>query len=89
MEHHENNDHSECSICYEPLVNDTFILPCNHIFHTTCMNRWIQESNTCPYCRLDLNIRSTQPQPQRNQETITNNFNYINYIYNYNHIIIY
>uniref|UniRef100_A0A6C0HW70 RING-type domain-containing protein n=1 Tax=viral metagenome TaxID=1070528 RepID=A0A6C0HW70_9ZZZZ len=47
---------NECSICYEPLINNTIILPCNHTFHNQCMNLWTQtNTNTCPYCRHNLN----------------------------------
>lgn len=44
----------ECIICIEDYnTNDTIrILGCNHIFHTKCIETWIQySSNTqCPIC---------------------------------------
>jgi|GEM_PF-5919147 len=45
-----------CSICLEPQENDPIkILPCNHIFHTACVNRWTEEGNlTCPLCRTPV-----------------------------------
>ncbi len=47
---------NDCSICYNELSFDTITLPCNHIFHNECMNRWIElNNNTCPYCRYNLN----------------------------------
>ena len=47
---------NDCVICYYELTNDTIKLPCNHIFHNECMNRWKQlNNNTCPYCRYNLN----------------------------------
>lgn len=30
------------------------ILPCNHIFHTSCLRSWFQRHQTCPTCRLDI-----------------------------------
>lgn len=33
-------------------------LPCNHIFHTSCLRSWFQRHQTCPTCRLDI-LRST------------------------------
>lgn len=29
-------------------------LPCNHIFHTTCLRSWFQRQQTCPTCRLNI-----------------------------------
>lgn len=41
----------ECSICFEPLLNDqkTVTTPCDHIFHVVCY-RNIRD-NKCPLCR--------------------------------------
>ena len=37
----EQNQEEVCSICLEPLTNDnTVVLPCNHGFHTNCINDW-------------------------------------------------
>jgi hypothetical protein len=49
-----------CSICYDIIDNDICITPCDHIFHTECVKKWldIQEGNgqlqTCPLCRNEL-----------------------------------
>lgn len=48
-----------CSICIMPIVaNETVSpLPCAHLFHTTCIVRWLLHgdgSTTCPNCRLPL-----------------------------------
>lgn len=29
-------------------------MPCNHIFHTSCLRSWFQRHQTCPTCRLDI-----------------------------------
>lgn len=46
----------DCSICLNSFSNDDNItcLPCNHYYHTTCINEWFKRSNTCPKCRIDL-----------------------------------
>ena len=36
-------------------------LPCNHIFHISCLRSWFQRQQTCPTCRLDV----LQPQQPR------------------------
>ena len=48
-------------------------LPCNHIFHTSCLRSWFQRQHTCPTCRMDvlhntaLRGRPGQPAPPPNQ----------------------
>ena len=43
---------SDCNICFEKLVlKETQILHCNHEFHDDCIEKWLEENNTCPYCR--------------------------------------
>jgi len=41
-------------------------LPCNHIFHATCLRSWFQRQQTCPTCRLEVLRAPGQPnvQPQ-------------------------
>lgn len=50
------DDNTEtCSICINNYIVDEGIkiLPCNHFFHTDCIDSWFQISNgqTCPLCR--------------------------------------
>ena len=41
-----------CGICFEKLVfKQTQILHCEHEFHNDCIEKWLEENNTCPYCR--------------------------------------
>lgn len=43
-----------CSICLSDIDNyqsDTKSLSCGHKYHTVCINRWLENNNTCPYCR--------------------------------------
>ena len=42
----------DCSICCENLISGhTQELHCGHLFHHECIERWIEESHTCPICR--------------------------------------
>lgn len=45
--------HIDCSICLEPLKLGFFkrTLECRHTFHKTCIDNWLTENNSCPYCR--------------------------------------
>ncbi|KAI3414965.1 RING-type domain-containing protein [Psidium guajava] len=47
---------AECAICREDLVmNDEMQeLPCKHTFHPPCLKPWLDEHNSCPICRHEL-----------------------------------
>ena len=48
----------DCVICasgYEEGEEKVaLVLLCGHYFHWSCMTRWMQESQTCPYCRTSV-----------------------------------
>lgn len=46
----ENNN---CCICYASYCGDNRAvkLRCDHIFHRSCIDRWLNTSTTCPLCR--------------------------------------
>ncbi|XP_065339584.1 E3 ubiquitin-protein ligase synoviolin A [Cloeon dipterum] len=60
-----------CIICREEMVTASKKLPCNHIFHTSCLRSWFQRQQTCPTCRL--NILQTPPVTQQQQQAANNN----------------
>ncbi|KAK9496875.1 hypothetical protein O3M35_012902 [Rhynocoris fuscipes] len=43
-----------CIICREEMRSGAKKLPCNHIFHTSCLRSWFQRQQTCPTCRLNI-----------------------------------
>lgn len=49
-----------CIICREEMVTSAKRLPCNHIFHTSCLRSWFQRQQTCPTCRMDV-LRASLP----------------------------
>ncbi len=52
---HVHTDMPECSICYGKInKNDYYISDCNHTFHSSCIDTWLERDNTCPLCRTDL-----------------------------------
>jgi len=42
-----------CSICLKSVQNvkSIFQLPCKHVFHFSCIDKWSYISTTCPLCR--------------------------------------
>lgn len=52
-----------CSICLEEYqCNDSLLqLPCQHIHHTACMERWVKRGNgSCPDCRAKVMCGTTK-----------------------------
>ncbi|KAJ2802827.1 hypothetical protein H4R20_003128 [Coemansia guatemalensis] len=47
-----------CSICLGDIVRGerlVRLMPCNHQFHSDCVNRWLtQKSTLCPLCKADV-----------------------------------
>eukprot|EP00095_Tigriopus_kingsejongensis_P003978 maker-scaffold310_size212938-snap-gene-1.19 protein:Tk03978 transcript:maker-scaffold310_size212938-snap-gene-1.19-mRNA-1 annotation:"GG11831" len=50
------NTDNVCIICREEMTANSLTkkLPCNHIFHTSCLRSWFQRQQTCPTCRLNI-----------------------------------
>ena len=45
-----------CVICLEDFKNGekATVLPCIHMFHTSCIQNWLKSQNTCPICKFSL-----------------------------------
>lgn len=54
--YHKNNKRPpppllECSICMNEITeNEMVTTPCKHVFHTKCLEKWKDRSNTAPTC---------------------------------------
>ena len=44
----------ECSICLLQIIGDQRTTACGHCFHNACLDRWLNQSETCPLCRAAL-----------------------------------
>lgn len=40
-----------CSICLDVLKDNLKTLPCQHVFHESCIKVWLYDNDTCPICR--------------------------------------
>lgn len=60
----EDNDRDVCCICILPFQVDEKIklMPCNrkHIFHQTCIDKWLSHHKACPTCRKEINKKLIQ-----------------------------
>jgi len=52
----EGEDDPVCSICLGCFTDgeDCRMLPCLHVFHTTCIDQWLGVSGECPLCKRDV-----------------------------------
>lgn len=57
----------ECSICLGQLEENDLVrrLTCRHYFHSSCIDRWLEDHRTCPLCKHDLtsNLVSDETNP--------------------------
>ncbi|MBA0762272.1 hypothetical protein Gotri_011912 [Gossypium trilobum] len=46
----------DCMICLEELKVgfEASRLPCSHVFHGDCMEKWLKQSHYCPICRFEM-----------------------------------
>ena len=40
-----------CHICMEELIDKKAVIDCKHYFCLTCIQKWAEIENTCPYCK--------------------------------------
>lgn len=54
---------AQCPVCQELFMpgSDCFMtaLPCGHVFHKKCVERWFSASLTCPQCRVIVKRSTT------------------------------
>lgn len=44
----------ECSICLTSTNKPKCITNCGHLFHISCLKKWLKVNHTCPICRNPL-----------------------------------
>jgi hypothetical protein len=74
--------HDECCVCKVNFEAGEQVkeLPCVHVFHPECVDRWLQQRNFCPMCRYELSTddadyearRAQQQQQQQQQQNNSN-----------------
>ena len=46
-----------CCICHEDInfcEEEISVLLCGHLFHQSCIGKWLNTSSTCPECRISV-----------------------------------
>jgi len=72
-----SDDTIMCTICMELIEpSNTRSLNCSHTFHKTCVERWLNNRNTCPLCRRVVRQSNTRSSSNRNRHTSSR------YVYN-------
>ena len=46
----------KCIICLEEWENGdlAYQLPCFHVYHSDCIDRWLEDNQSCPMCRYSM-----------------------------------
>ena len=56
---HYSKKHTECCICLDTFSSsDIYVSSCGHAFHLNCILTNMKNTNSCPYCRSDLELHN-------------------------------
>ncbi|KAH6767589.1 hypothetical protein C2S52_018572 [Perilla frutescens var. hirtella] len=50
----DDDEESCCSVCLEKLGGGALRMPCLHVFHGGCIQKWLRRSHYCPLCRYQM-----------------------------------
>ncbi|XP_030519407.1 E3 ubiquitin-protein ligase SGR9, amyloplastic-like [Rhodamnia argentea] len=51
-----------CCICLEELngVDKVMEIPCSHLFHSKCIVKWLERTDSCPLCRSKVEVEDPE-----------------------------
>merc|ERR1711871_58136 len=66
----ESEQELACSICLGDYENEEEIrlLPCGHMFHSPCIDAWLQINRICPLCKADVYVVADQKRRGKKKE---------------------
>ena len=44
----------KCSVCLDDITNNLYKTECNHYFHISCFEKWLDHNTNCPMCRHSI-----------------------------------
>ena len=50
----------QCPVCLCGIEDDATKMPCGHMYHSTCLTKWLRSHNTCPVCRATVEADETR-----------------------------
>ena len=64
-----NGNAASCSVCLSDIEQGDKMkkLPCDHMYHVACIDRWLTRSRACPMCKHDCTkpVSSNNRDPQQ------------------------
>jgi len=48
----------DCAVCLLPMKkgDEIRVLPCNHHYHSECIDLWLRRRSHCPMCKIEINV---------------------------------
>lgn len=70
------DQHDECTVCLERFQLNEAVkqLPCNHIFHDSCITNWLKLHSTCCTCRKSIEPQSNNTTQSHGQSSHTQQY---------------
>lgn len=58
----DSNEQKNCTICLDDWEDGDEVrtLPCLHIFHAKCVDKWLRQNRTCPVCKHDISANTAR-----------------------------
>ncbi|EEA06379.1 zinc finger, C3HC4 type domain-containing protein [Cryptosporidium muris RN66] len=57
-----SSSYSCCVICLNYILENEYVrhLPCGHLYHSICIDQWVERRCVCPLCNADLRLLCSQ-----------------------------
>ena len=64
--------HKDMKITMENNSITRKIKKCNHFFHSTCLDKWLENHITCPTCRQDITTNTNNEETNGDSASVNN-----------------